>query len=248
MKKIYFVSDSHLGVPDHASSLIREKKLVRWLDMVAGDASDIYLLGDIFYFWFEYRTVVPKGFVRLLGKIAEMVDLGITIHYFTGNHDMWVFDYFEEEIGLVIHRHSIEVTLHKKKLHIAHGDGLGPGDHGYKWIKRIFSNRMCQRLFSFLHPGIGTGLALYLSRRSRIAKGHHDSYFRDGKEDSLVTYSKDLLQSRPIDFFVFGHRHDPVSMEIKPGVLFINTGDWVNHFTYAVLDEGSMTLKYFKET
>ncbi len=245
MQKIYFVSDSHLGVPDRERSLAREIMLVRWLDMAARDASEIYLLGDIFDFWFEYSTVVPKGYVRLLGKLAEIADSGIMVHYFTGNHDMWAFDYFEKELGLKMHRHPIEVTHHEKVLYIAHGDGLGPGDFGYKCMKKIFSNRICQKLFSLIHPGLGTGLALYLSRRSRVANGNKDSYFRGEDKESLITHSKKILMSRNVDCFIFGHRHYPLSMEIAPGVLFVNTGDWVTHFSYAVLDQGVLSLQYF---
>ncbi len=248
MEKIYFVSDSHLGVPDREHSLLREKMLVRWLDMAARDASEIYLLGDIFDFWFEYRTVIPKGFVRLLGKLAEIVDKGIVVHYFTGNHDMWAFDYFENEIGLTIHRKPIEAYHQDKRLHIAHGDGLGPGDHGYKLMKRVFSNKIAQKLFSFLHPGFGTGLAMFLSKKSRLANGDRDSYFRGEDKESLIIYSKEIMTLKKFDFFIFGHRHYPISMEISPGVLFVNTGDWITHFSYAVLENGRLSLRYFEQS
>jgi UDP-2,3-diacylglucosamine hydrolase len=245
MGKIYFMSDSHLGIPDWKSSLIREKMLVRWLDMVAKDASEIYLLGDIFDFWFEYQTVVPKGFVRLLGKLAEISDSGIAVHYFTGNHDMWAFDYFESELGLHVHRHPIEVQSQGKLLYIAHGDGLGPGDIGYKIMKRIFSSKISQKLFSYIHPGIGTGLALFFSKRSRLANGDRDSYFRGEDKESLIAFSKEILKLKNIDYFIFGHRHYPILMEISPGVVFVNTGDWITHFSYAVLDHGVLSLRYF---
>ncbi len=248
MEKIYFVSDSHLGVPDRERSLARERMLVRWLDMAARDASEIYLLGDIFDFWFEYSTVVPKGYVRLLGKLAEIADRGIKVHYFTGNHDMWAFNYFNTEMGLIMHRHPIEANHHGKVLYIAHGDGLGPGDMGYKWLKKIFSNRICQKLFSFIHPGFGTGLALYFSRRSRLSNGDKDRYFRGEDKESLITYSKEMLKSGHVDYFIFGHRHYPISMEIVPGVVFVNTGDWLTNFSYAVLDQGVLSLQYFKDS
>jgi UDP-2,3-diacylglucosamine hydrolase len=245
MGKIYFISDSHLGVPDRESSLKREKLLVRWLEEVAPDAGEIFLLGDIFDFWFEYRTVVPKGFVRLLGKLAELSDRGIKLHFFTGNHDLWAFDYLEREIGLEIHRQPIERMVDGKRLYIGHGDGLGPGDRGYKLLKAIFSCRLCQRLFSFIHPGTGTRLAMFLSRRSRVANGKTDEHYLGDDRESLVGYCREVLKDRSVDYFVFGHRHLPLDMEVAPGCRYINTGDWVTHFSYALFENGKLELKYF---
>lgn len=246
MGKIYFVSDSHLGVPDRESSLTREKLLVKWLDEVSADASEIFLLGDIFDFWFEYRTVVPKGFVRLLGKLAELADRGIRLHFFTGNHDIWVFDYLEKEVGMEIHRGPVERNVDGKRLYIGHGDGLGPGDRGYKFLKSIFTCRLCQRIFSFIHPGTGIRLALFLSRRSRVANGSSDEQYLGDERELLVAHCREVLKSRKVDYFVFGHRHLPLDMEIAPGCRYFNTGDWVTHFSFAVFENGIMTLKYYQ--
>lgn len=245
MRKVYFVSDSHLGVPDHASSLQRELMLTGWLDKVAGDAEAIYLLGDIFDFWFEYSCVVPKGFVRLFGKLAELTDRGIPIHFFTGNHDLWAFDYFEQELGLVMHRHPIELHVQGKRLFIGHGDGLGPGDHGYKLIKRIFTNQVTQKLFSFLHPGFGTRLALKLSKKSRIANRQSDKIGFDPEKEAIVAFCRNVLSKKGVDYFIFGHRHYPICVEIAPGSFYINTGDWVTEFSYVVLEQGNISINRY---
>lgn len=242
-KKIYIVSDSHLGVPSHASSLEREKLLVSWLDKVSKDAEEIYLLGDIFDFWFEYSTVVPKGYVRLLGKLAEISDRGIPIHYFTGNHDMWAFDYFQKEMGVIMHRSPIEKTYNGQTFFIAHGDGLGPGDHGYKMLKKIFSNRICQKLFSWLHPGIGTGIALYFSRKSRLANGQSDEIFMGEDKERLIAFCRETLKHRHFDYFIFGHRHLPLDIQVAHNSRYINTGDWVSQYSYVEFDGLELKLK-----
>ena len=242
---IYFASDSHLGVPDYASSLKREKLLVAWLDMVKKDAKEIYLLGDIFDFWFEYKTVVPKGFVRLLGKIAELTDAGITINYFTGNHDMWVYDYFTTELNVTIYREPIVKTYNGKKFYIGHGDGLGPKDYGYKFIKKLFASKINQWLYARMHPNFGMWLALYFSRRSRVANGDTDEiYFGEDKE-RLIVYAKELLKQEHYDFFIFGHRHLPLDLEIAENSRYINLGDWVKSFSYVKFDGDTLSLKYF---
>jgi UDP-2,3-diacylglucosamine hydrolase len=245
-KKIYFLSDSHLGVPDKAQSRFRENLMVKWFDQYAHTAKEIYLLGDIFDFWFEYRRVVPKGYVRLLGKIAEIADRGIPVHYFTGNHDMWAFDYFEKELGVIIHRKNLFTELSGKKFCIGHGDGLGSGDTGYKLLKIIFSCRFCQKLFAFLHPGFGIGMAEFFSKKSRIANQKTPEVFVSEDKESLVHYCRDILRNRNVDFFVFGHRHLPLNIEVVPGVHYVNTGDWVTHFTFAEFDGETIDLKTFK--
>ncbi len=242
-KKAYFVSDSHLGVPDRAGSLFRERELVRWLRSVSSDASSIYILGDVFDFWFEYSTVVPKGFVRLLGTLAEITDSGIPVHYFTGNHDMWAFGYFEEELGLIMHRHPEEIRIGEKTFFMGHGDGLGPGDRGYKLLKSVFGCRTCQRLFSYIHPGLGVRLAMMLSKRSRAANDKHKEEFLEEDKEWLLAYCKQMQKNRPVDYFVFGHRHLPLDVEVAPGVRYVNTGDWVRYFSYAVFDGKELKLK-----
>ncbi len=245
--RIYFVSDSHLGVPDRKSSLEREKLLVQWLEEVGKQATAIYLLGDIFDFWFEYRTVIPKGFVRLQGKLAELADKGIDIHFFTGNHDMWAFGYFQQEIGLTIHRKPLVTQWGGKVFYIGHGDGLGPGDQGYKWLKKVFSSPVCQRLFGFIHPGIGVSLATYFSRRSRAANADMDEVFLGEEKEWLFQFCREVLTSEKVDYFVFGHRHLPLDMEIQPGVRYVNTGDWVKHFSYAVFDGNTLSLQNYRQ-
>lgn len=246
-EKVYFISDSHLGVPDRESSMARERLFVRWLDEVSQDASAIYLLGDIFDFWFEYATVVPKGYVRLLGKLAEISDSGIPIHYFTGNHDMWVFQYFEKELGMKIHHQPVEHTLSGKRFYIGHGDGLGPGESGYKILKAIFSCRFCQKVFSWLHPGLGVRMAHFWSRRSRAANSKKDEVYLGEDKERLVQYCLKVLKDSPVDYFVFGHRHLPLHIEVRPGVHYVNTGDWIRHFSYAVFDGEQLILKKYRD-
>ena len=245
--KVYFISDSHLGVPDRESSMAREKLFVKWLEEISPDASAIYLLGDIFDFWFEYATVVPKGYVRLFGKLAEVSDRGIPIHYFTGNHDMWAFQYFEKELGMKMHHRPVEHTLSGKRFYIGHGDGLGPGETGYKMLKAFFSCRFCQKMFSWLHPGLGMRLARSWSRRSRAANAKKDEVYLGEDKERLVQYCLEVSKTRHVDYFVFGHRHLPLHIDIHPGVQYVNTGDWISHFSYAVFDGEELVLRKYKD-
>lgn len=246
-KKIYFASDFHLGAPDYAQSLIREKRVVAWLDKVKSDASEIYLVGDVFDFWFEYKTVVPRGHVRLLGKIAEITDSGIPVHYFIGNHDMWVFDYLPKETGVQLHREPIQRTYNNRRFFIGHGDGLGPGDHGYKFIKKVFRNRFCQWLFARLHPNFGIGMANFWSRKSRAHTGNDDKEFLGEENEWLAIYSKEILEKEHFDYFLFGHRHLPMEIEVGPKSTYFNLGDWIDHYTYAVFDGDKLEMKSFKD-
>ncbi len=234
-----------MGVPDYDSSLKREKLLVKWLDEIKVDAKEIYLLGDIFDFWFEYKTVVPKGYVRLLGKLAELSDLGILINFFTGNHDMWVRDYFVKELNFVVHREAIAKQYNEFKFYIAHGDGLGPNDKGYKFLKKVFSNPFCKWLFSIIHPTIGYGIANYFSRKSRIANENYNEIFLGEEKERLIIYAKDLLQKVHYDFFIFGHRHLPIDIKIGEKSRYINLGDWVSNFTYIEFDGEQLALKNY---
>jgi UDP-2,3-diacylglucosamine hydrolase len=245
-QKIYFASDFHLGIPDYASSLEREKKIVRWLDTIKKDAAEIYLLGDVFDFWFEYRTVVPRGFVRLLGKIAELTDSGIPVHWFTGNHDMWIFNYIPKELNVMLHRAPIQKEYNGKKFYIAHGDGLGPGDHGYKFIKKVFASRVCQWLFARIHPNLGISIARYWSGKSRIATGRNDEKYLGDEKEYLAVYSKIILTKEHFDYFIFGHRHLPLDKTFGSS-RYINLGDWVRYFTYAVFDGNELKLLKFEE-
>jgi UDP-2,3-diacylglucosamine hydrolase len=243
--KIYFLSDAHLGVPDYEKSLVREKLLVKWLDEVSKDATEIYLMGDLFDYWFEYKTVVPKGYVRVLGKLAELTDRGLPISVFTGNHDMWIFDYLPQEIGVKIFREPIVKVFNHKKFYLAHGDGLGPGDMGYKFLKKIFSNKICQWLLARLHPNFGVSLGNYWSKKSRASTGNTDKNYLGDNKEWLAIYAKEILQKEHFDYFIFGHRHLPINIKVGENSSYINLGDWLNYFTYAVFDGEKLELKYY---
>lgn len=246
-KAVYFASDFHLGIPDHARSLEREKKIIRWLDMIAVDAERIYLMGDVFDFWFEYKYSVPKYFTRILGKLAQLVDSGIEIHLFTGNHDMWAFGYLEKELGLIIHRKPEVSELQGKNLFLGHGDGLGPGDYGYKFIKKVFASKVCQWLFARLHPNFGIGLADFWSRKSRAANPENEEFLGEDNEWLLI-FSKEQLQRQPnLDYFIFGHRHLPLDLLVGQECRYVNLGDWFHWCSYAELRDGNLSLKYFNE-
>ncbi len=247
MKKIYFASDFHLGVGGKCSSAEREKQLIRWLESIKGDAGAIYLVGDVFDFWFEYRTVVPKGYVRLLGKLAEIRDQGIEVYFFTGNHDMWVFRYFEEELGIPTYREPIIREYAGKKFYIGHGDGLGPGDYGYKFIKKVFANPTCQWLFGWIHPNIGIRLAEFFSGTSRAAQGNTTPPFLGEESEWLLTYSNEYLDKQHIDFFIFGHRHLAIDYTLKNGSSrYINLGEWLYLNSYAVFDGANISICFFE--
>ena len=242
-KKVYFLSDFHLGAPDAASSLIRERRIVDFLERIRKDAAVIFIVGDLFDFWYEYRTVVPKGFVRILGKMAEITDSGIPIHFFIGNHDMWMKGYFESEMNIPVYDEPKEFEFNGLKFLIGHGDGLGPGDHGYKFIKKVFRNPICQAFFGILPPAVGVGLAGWFSRRSRAVTGADDAIFLGEDKEWLIIYSREVLKARHFDYFVFGHRHLPIDFLLNDtGSRYINLGDWIRYYTYAVLDGQQMTL------
>ncbi|MBS1746796.1 MAG: UDP-2,3-diacylglucosamine diphosphatase [Bacteroidetes bacterium] len=242
-KKIYFFSDFHLGAPDFATSLVREKKIVAFLDTAKIDAQVIIIGGDVFDFWYEYKTVVPKHFVRLLGKLAEITDLGIEVMLFAGNHDMWMKDYFQTELNIPVYFEPKTFTWNNKKFYVGHGDGLGPGDHGYKFIKKIFRNKFCQWLFGQLHPTIGMGVANYFSRKSRQKTGSSDAQFLGDENEWLVIYCREVLAKEHFDYFIFGHRHLPLNIQLHDNAVYINLGDWINYFTYAVFDGNTVELK-----
>jgi len=242
-KKIYFLSDFHLGAPDAASSLIREKKIVAFFDVAKKDAYEIFLLGDMFDFWYEYKEVVPKGHVRLLGKLAEIADAGIQMHFFVGNHDMWMKDYFEKELNMKLYHEPHIFTYNDKRFYIAHGDGLGPGDHGYKALKKIFRNPVCQFLFGFLHPTAGIAIANYFSRKSRAKTGNADDHFLGEEKEWLLIYSKEILEKEHFDYFIFGHRHYPLDYKLNNNSRYINLGDWIRNFTYAEFNGNELHLK-----
>jgi UDP-2,3-diacylglucosamine hydrolase len=245
-KKIYFLSDFHLGAPDAASSLIREKKIIRFLDEIKHDAQVIFIVGDLFDFWYEYKKVVPKGYVRILGKIAELSDAGIAMHFFVGNHDMWMKDYFQKELNIPVYFEPKDFSFNNKTFLIGHGDGLGPGDAGYKFIKKIFRNPFSNWLFGILPPSLGIGIADYLSRKSRAKTGTTDEVFLGEEKEWLLTYCRETLLKKHYDYFIFGHRHLPLDIVLNEKSKYINLGDWIKYFTYAIFDGEKTTLEYYK--
>jgi UDP-2,3-diacylglucosamine hydrolase len=243
---IYFASDFHLGVPDETSSRKREQMICNWLDTIKTNASEIYLVGDVFDFWFEYKHVIPKGHTRLLGKIAELSDAGIKITLFKGNHDMWTFGYLEKELGVKVVSDELIIERNGKKIYIHHGDGLGPGDKGYKIIRKIFRNPVSIALFGFLHPYLGVGLAQYLSSKSRISKGNNDKTYLGDDKEFIPQFCKDQLKKEHFDYFICGHRHFPIQMKLSENSEYINLGEWINDFTYAEFDGTHIELKHYQ--
>lgn len=241
-KSIYFLSDFHLGAPNYTESLQREKKVVSLLNAIEDKAAEIFILGDMFDFWFEYKTTVPKGYTRLLGKLANLTDKGIKIYFFVGNHDMWMKDYFETELNITVYFKEQIIERFGKKLFLAHGDGLGPGDNGYKFLKMIFRNKLCQWLFGVLHPTLGIGLANYFSRKSREKTGSADEHFLGEDKEWLFIFCKEMLQQQHFDYLIFGHRHYPLKKQLTANSYYINLGDWIRSFTYAEMNEKGLEL------
>ncbi|WP_223032413.1 UDP-2,3-diacylglucosamine diphosphatase [Hanstruepera marina] len=244
-KKIYFASDNHLGAPTQEASRPRELKFVAWLDEIKQDAAAVFLMGDLFDFWFEYKTVVPKGFTRTLGKLAEITDSGIPIYYFVGNHDLWMNGYFEKELNIPVYHKPQEYTFNNKTFFIGHGDGLGPGDKGYKRMKKVFTNPFSKWLFRWLHPDLGVRLAQHLSVKNRLISGDEDAKFLGEDNEWLVQYCKRKLEDKHRDYFVFGHRHLPLEIDLNQTSKYINLGDWINYYTYGVFDGDNFELKKF---
>ncbi|WP_248724469.1 UDP-2,3-diacylglucosamine diphosphatase [Seonamhaeicola sp. ML3] len=244
-KKIYFASDNHLGAPTKEASFPREKKFVAWLDDIKEDAAAIFLLGDLFDFWIDYKKVVPRGFTRTLGKLAEISDSGIPIHYFVGNHDLWMNGYFEEELNIPVYHKPKEFTFNNKTFFLGHGDGLGPGDKGFKRMKKVFTNGLCKWLFRWLHPDIGVSIAQYLSVKNKIISGDDDAKFLGEDNEWLLLYCKRKLEQKHRDFFIFGHRHLPLNIDIDNTSKYVNLGDWIRYYTYAVFDGETLELKEY---
>jgi len=244
-KKVYFSSDNHLGAPSPQESLPREKKFVRWLDEVKEDAAAIFLLGDLFDFWFEYKTVVPRGFVRVLGKLAELSDSGIPIYFFVGNHDLWMRDYFKTELNIPVYYEPKAFEFNGKKFFIGHGDGKGPGDKGYKRMKKVFTNPFFKWLFRWLHPELGMRLAQYLSVKNKLISGEEDKKFLGEDKEWLAQYARRKLETEHFDYFVFGHRHLPLEIDLENNSTYFNLGDWISHYTYGVFDGQTFQLKTY---
>lgn len=244
-KNIYFASDQHFGAPTPQQSKIREQKFINWLDSIKNDAEHIFLLGDLFDFWFEYKKAVPKGFVRVLGKLAELTDSGIKIHFFVGNHDLWMNDYFKTELQIETYYKPTEFVFNNKTFLIGHGDGLGPGDKGYKRMKKVFTNSVSKWLYRWLHPDIGIALAQYLSVKNKLISGQEDVKFLGEENEWLVQYCKLKLTQKHVDYFLFGHRHLPLNIQLNQQSKYVNTGDWITHYTYAVFNGTQLLLKSY---
>lgn len=245
-KKYFFASDFHLGLSAKTVSEDRERKIIRWLTSIQSEAKSIFLVGDLFDFWFEYKTTVPKGYVRFLGKLAELKDAGIDIFIFTGNHDLWMRDYFPKELNIPVYHKPIIKEIEGKKFMIGHGDGLGPKDKGYKILKKVFTNPFCKWAFRQIHPDFGIRLANYFSKKSRYAQKPEEHKLKNLEDEWLYLYAREKAKNTDINYFVFGHRHLPLDIEIKKDCRYLNLGDWLDYFTYAVYDGKKMEIKIFE--
>lgn len=247
-KKIYFASDFHLGIPTREASLARERRLCRWMDAIREDAAMLYLVGDLFDVWFEYKNVIPKGHTRFLGKLAELRDNGLAIEAFTGNHDLWMRGYFEEELSIPVHHAPIRREYNGKRFLIAHGDGLGPGDHGYKILKKVLRSPFSQWLYRRIHPDTGVGMAGWASGLGPKHIEDAEEIFQGAEKEYLVQYALGILQHEPMDYFIFGHRHLALDYPLPDtNAHYINLGDWIRYDSYAVFDGEVTVLKFFKE-
>lgn len=243
-KNIYFASDFHLGLKAGTDPLVREKHVVKWLGSIEDKAQSIYLVGDVFDFWWEYNKVVPKGFTRFLGKISELTDSGIDVHFFTGNHDMWVGSYLRDECGMIIHTREMILELDGKKLYIAHGEGLGLNDKGYSILLWIFRNRLLRSLYSALHPSIGIGFGHRWSSHSRLAKNYY-SEFKGVENEPLFIHAAQVLEKEEIDYFIFGHRHIPLDNPIGEKSRILILGNWFNAPVYAEWNGSGLRMNSF---
>ena len=242
----YFASDFHLGSDLVEDSRIREERIVRWLDIIQPTTKELFILGDIFDYWFEYKNVVPKGFVRLLHKLGEFTQRNIPVHVFIGNHDMWMFGYLEEELGVKLYRDPIDLKLGQAQFMIGHGDGLGPGDHGYKFIKWLFRNRLNQKLFSWIHPDLGIPLMKFFSKTSRDK--YEEEAYQGPKKERLVQYCEEQIKIKKTDYFIFGHRHIAVDITLSNDrSRYINLGDWIGLNTYGRYDGRNFELLKFED-
>ena len=244
-KNVYFASDQHFGIPNATESRKREDRFIRWMDEIKADAQIIFLMGDLFDFWHEWKYVVPKGYIRVLGKIAELKDSGIEIYFFVGNHDLWMKNYFQEELGIPVFFEKQYFEINNRQFLLAHGDGLGPGDKGYKRMKKVFTNPLAQWAFRWLHPDIAMRIANYMSQKNKMISGDEDKQFLGEDKEFLILYSKEKLKTEKINYFVYGHRHLPMVLDLSPDSKYVNLGDWISYFTYGVFDGNSFGLKTY---
>ena len=249
MKNVYFLSDAHLGSWAIEHGRTQERRLVRFLDSIKHKAAAVYLLGDMFDFWYEHKYTVPKGYTRFLGKLSELTDMGVEVHFFTGNHDIWAYSYLEEECGVIMHRKPITTDIYGKVFYLAHGDGLGDPDIKFKLLRRMFHNTICQRLFSAIHPRWSMWLGLTWAKHSRMKRinGEEPPYMGENKEH-LVLYAKQYMKSHPnVDIFIFGHRHIELDLNLSKNVRMMILGDWISQFTYVVFDGDHLLLEEYEE-
>lgn len=246
-QRVYFASDFHLGAPDETTSRIREDKIIRWLEAIRSDAHAIFLLGDTFDFWFEYRHAIPKGYIRFLGKLAELADQGIALYLFTGNHDMWMFDYFPDTLGVPVIRQPVSLRINEQSFHVGHGDGLGPGDRTYKLTKKLFVSRLGQAIFAKVHPDWGIALAQRWSAQSRRQNLTKDESFHSKEEEWIYQYCVATEQQQPHDYYIFGHRHLVLDLPLGDSSRYINTGEWIESCHYAVYNGQTLDLIPFDQ-
>ena len=244
-KKIYFASDFHLGAPDNKSSRLRELKIIRWLNEIAADAQEIFILGDVFDFWYEYKYLAPKGHIRFLAKIAELTDNGVEISFFKGNHDMWMKDYLQDEIGVTIYDDNLDIKVNDFVIQIGHGDGLGPGDYSYKLLRKIFRSSWAKWLFTRLHPNFSFWMANGWSGHSRLH--HEEDRIHLGEKEFIFQYCQQQQEIEKRDLYLFGHRHLPMEMDLVKDGRYVNLGEWIQYFTYGVFDGRSFTLKKYED-
>lgn len=243
-KSLYFASDFHLGSPSLEESRLREEKIVKWLQYISNDAAAIFLVGDLFDFWFEYGKTIPKGFVRFQGKIAELVDRGIPIYFFTGNHDLWMSDYFKKEIGVHVYKQPIVLEVNEKRIFVGHGDGLGPGDQFYKVVKKVFTNRLAQFFFHWLHPDIGVWMANFWSAKSRNSSQKKEDIAL-GEDEALYKFCKKVEATNHHDYYLFGHRHLAMEMQVSENSTYLNLGEWISQSSYVVFNGQTADIKTF---
>lgn len=246
-KKVYFTSDHHFGAPTREQSIPRETLFLHWLNAIEKDAGALFIVGDLFDFWFEYKKVVPKGYVRILGKLAQLRDKGLPIYFFVGNHDLWMDDYFETELNIPVFHEPQLFKIFNKILYIGHGDGLGPGDNGYKRMKKLFTHPFSKWLYRWLHPDIGVRLAEYLSVKNKLISGDEDAKYLGEDNEWLILYANKKVTEQFADYFIFGHRHLPMTLPLKANnkALYVNLGDWISYFTFGVLTHDAFSLNQY---
>ena len=249
MKNVYFLSDAHLGSLAIDHSRMHERRLVRFLDSIKHKAAAVYLLGDMFDFWYEYKYVVPRGYTRFLGKLSELTDLGVEVHYFTGNHDIWAYDYLEKECGVILHTRPLTTEIYGKIFLLAHGDGLGDPDPKFKLLRALFHSRICQRMFSPIHPRWSMWLGLTWAKHSRMKRNNNEEppYMGENREH-LVLYTKEYIKTHPnVDYFIYGHRHVEIDLQLSKKVRMMVLGDWITQFSYVVWDGEHLFMSEYVE-